>query len=246
MALCLATSLVETGGFDPKDQMDRYDNWYRNGYLSSNGRCFDIGSTVREALIQYKHTGNPHSGLTNMMSAGNGSIMRLAPVPMFYFPDYDKIVHFCIESSRTTHGTEECLDACQLLGSILYRALDGQGKEEILLGTDTQTINSARIQKIARGEYRSKTSHEIEGTGYVVKSLEAALWCFWTTDSFETSILKAANLGDDADTTAAVCGQVAGAFYSETEIPQKWLNRLAKRKEIEKLADQLHQRKMAL
>lgn len=240
MALCLATSLVEMQGFDAGDQMERYNNWFRHGYLSSNGRCFDIGNTVREALTQYKQTGNPYSGPINTMSAGNGSIMRLAPIPMFYFPDRERTLHFAAESSRTTHGTQECLDACHLLADILYRALAGRGKEEILLGTDPDAVNSPRIQSLARGAYRDKTVHEIEGTGYVVKSLEAALWCFWVSDSFEQAILKAANLGDDADTTAAVCGQVAGAFYGTDGIPSKWLKRLAKKKDIQQLADRLY------
>jgi ADP-ribosyl-[dinitrogen reductase] hydrolase len=84
MALCLATSLVEKNGFDPKDQMNRYCRWWKTGYLSSNGRCFDIGNTVAEALQLYQKTGDPIAGSTNPHSAGNGSIMRLAPVPMFY------------------------------------------------------------------------------------------------------------------------------------------------------------------
>ena len=92
---------------------------------------------------------------------------------------------------------------------------------------------------IARGNYRNKSAAEIRGTGYVVESLEAALWCFAQTDTFEAAILKAANLGDDADTTAAICGQVAGAFYGESGIPQKWLDKLVMREEITMLADRL-------
>jgi ADP-ribosyl-[dinitrogen reductase] hydrolase len=92
---------------------------------------------------------------------------------------------------------------------------------------------------IANGEYRNKAIEEIRGSGYVVESLEAALWCFLRTDTFEAAILKAANLGDDADTTAAICGQVAGGFYGESGIPKKWLDRLAMRQEITALADGL-------
>ena len=96
-----------------------------------------------------------------------------------------------------------------------------------------------KITLIARGNYRNKSAAEIRGTGYVVESLEAALWCFDQTDNFEAAILKAANLGDDADTTAAICGQVAGAFYGESGIPQKWLDKLVMREEISMLADRL-------
>ncbi len=120
MALCLATSLIEVGTFDPHDQMKRYCNWYEHGYLSSTGHCFDIGSTVQEALHRYKETENPFSGPTHPSTAGNGSIMRLAPVPIFYFPDRDLVLHYSVESSRLSHGTQECLDACRLLGEILF------------------------------------------------------------------------------------------------------------------------------
>lgn len=239
MALCLATSLVECRGFDPRDQMERYWDWYRNGAYSSTGDCFDIGTTVRQALQRYKTTDEPFSGSTDPYSAGNGSIMRLAPVVMAYYPDQQNIWHYAAESSRTTHGALECLDACRLLGDILYQALSGAGKAETLLSTSPERFQAESIQKIARGEYREKSDAKIRGTGYVVQSLEAALWCFWTTDSYESAILKAANLGDDADTTAAICGQVAGAFYGESGIPPRWLELLAMREEIGELANKL-------
>jgi ADP-ribosyl-[dinitrogen reductase] hydrolase len=239
MALCLATSLVERGGFDARDQMERYWDWYRHGTFSSTGRCFDIGTTTLQALQRFKETGEPFSGSTDPYSAGNGSIMRLAPVAMAYYPNRDEIWRYTAESSRTTHGALECLDACRLLGDILYQALSGAGKAETLLSSDPQRLVSKKIQSIARGEYRDKPEDKIRGTGYVVEALEAALWCFWVTDSFESAILKAANLGDDADTTAAICGQVAGAFYGESGIPPRWLEKLAMREEIAELAERL-------
>lgn len=239
MALCLAASLLWVGGFDARDQMNRYCNWADYGYLSSNGHCFDIGNTVRRALARYRETGDPWSGATDPHSAGNGSIMRLAPVPMFYFPDRERVLHFSVESSRTTHGAPECLDACRLLADVLFRALEGAGKEAILFGSAPGLVASTSIQSIAQGRYREKPTAAVRGTGYVVESLEAALWCFWSTESFEGAILAAANLGDDADTTAAVCGQVAGAFYGESGIPEPWRERLVKRDEIRDLADRL-------
>jgi len=238
MALCLATSLIFNNGFDPIDQMDRYWDWYQNGYLSSTGEFFDIGNTIREALERYKHTGNPFSGSTSPDMAGNGSLMRLAPVPMFYFPDLEKIIHFAGESSRTTHGALECLEACRLFAEMIFRAISGMSKDDILFSS-TIKISSPKIKEVASGEYRQKTTTEIQGTGYIVKSLEAALWCFYQTDTFESAILRATNLGDDADTTAAICGQIAGAYYGESEIPAKWLERLFMRTEITDLADKL-------
>lgn len=238
MALCLATSLLECQGFKADDQMQRYWAWYQKGYLSSTGHCFDIGNTVRQALEQYHLTGNPYSGSTHPRSAGNGCIMRLAPVPLFYHADPDRAIHFSGESARTTHGAEECIEASRLFGSMLWSAISGDAKAEFLT-PQRPTIVSPSLQSIARGEYRTQTIDEIRGSGYVVQSLEAALWCFWTTDSFEAAILQAANLGDDADTTAAICGQIAGAYYGESGIPPHWLDRLAWREEIRALSDRL-------
>ena len=238
MALCLATSLIEKKGFDPNDQMDRYWRWYREGYLSSTGTCFDIGSTVRDALERYHRTGNPFSGSTAPNAAGNGSLMRLAPIPMFYFPDLPKMLHFAVQSSRTTHGAAECLEACQIFAEMLFQAFSGREKEEILFQTTFEPA-MPKIRDIAVGSYRSKRLDEITGSGYVVAGLEAALWCFQHTDSFEAAILQAANLGEDADTTAAICGQIAGAFYGETGIPEEWLNTLHLKSQITELADRL-------
>jgi ADP-ribosylglycohydrolase len=239
MALCLAASLVETGGFDPRDQIERYCRWREEGYLSSTGRCFDIGSTVASALRRYRATGDPFAGSVDPATAGNGCIMRLAPVPMFFFPDESAAKRYSRESSRTTHGASECIDACGLLSGMICRALGGEPKDAILFGDAETFDDSPRIAAIARGEYRDKSERDIQGTGYVVASLEAAAWAFAQTDTFEAAVLRAANLGDDADTTAAVCGQLAGAFYGEGAIPERWLAQLAMRREISLFADGL-------
>jgi ADP-ribosyl-[dinitrogen reductase] hydrolase len=239
MALCLATSLLEKNGFDAEDQMERYWRWYQKGYLSSTGKCFDIGTTTLNALENFHSLGNPFSGSTDPRSAGNGSIMRLAPVVMLYYPDLEAILHYSVKSSRTTHAALECLEACQLLGGIIFRALQGQNKRDVLVEKDLLQFTSEELKEIAYGDYFEKAETQILGTGYVVRSLEAALWCFWTTESYEEAILKAVNLGDDSDTTAAVCGQVAGAFYGETGIPTHWLEKLVMREEIAALAEGL-------
>ncbi len=238
MALCLATSLITKHGFDSADQMDRYWDWYKNGYLSSTGKCFDIGNTVSSALDRYQRTKNPFSGSDSPNSAGNGSLMRLAPIPLYYFPDLEKIIHFAGESSRTTHGTLECIEACQLFAEMIYLALSGQSKDQVLFETKVK-ISAPKIDEIAHGSYAQKPITQIRGTGYVVDSLEAALWCFYQTDTFEAAILQAAGLGDDADTTAAICGQIAGTYYGESQIPVKWLNKLFMRLEITELAGRL-------
>ena len=239
MALCLATSLVECGGFDPRDQMVRYVRWHEQGYLSSNGRCFDIGSTVRRALAQFKRTGEPFSGSADPQSAGNGSLMRLAPVALYYYPDREQTWHYAVESSRTTHAAPECLDACRYFSDLLYRALSGESKADLLGASPLEGSLSPAVAAVARRGYMSKAREQIHGTGYVVASLEAALWCFWKTDDFREAILCAANLGDDADTTAAICGQLAGAYYGEGGIPPAWLDKLVMRDEIATPAEHL-------
>lgn len=243
MALCLATSLVECGGFDPRDQMDRYWRWSREGYLSSTGTCFDIGNTVRDALHRYLRTGEPYAGSSDPYAAGNGCIMRLAPVALAFYPDMELVERLCGESSRTTHGATECVDACRLMGRMLCRALDEAALDEVLFAEGDAFVAAPKIAALAGGDYREKPREAIHGTGYVVASLEAALWCLSRTSSFREAILLAANLGDDADTTAAVCGQLAGAHYgcaeSEGGIPQAWRDKLTMADEIIWLADQL-------
>ena len=239
MALCLATSLLERNAFDAHDQMERYSRWADEGYLSSNGACFDIGRTVHSALQRFQQTGDPYSGSSDPGSAGNGCIMRLAPIPMFFFPDLDEVERFAGESSKTTHAATECVDACRLFGRIICRALMGKPKNEVAYGDSESFAGAEKIVAIAQGGYREKSVAGVRGSGYVVESLEAAMWCFIHTDSFKDAILMAANLGDDADTTAAVCGQVAGAYYGVSGIPSGWLERLALRSEIARLADRL-------
>ena len=243
MALCLASSLVACAGFDPADQMDRYVRWYREGYWSSTGRCFDIGNSTATALRAYERSRDPYSVSPDSRSAGNGSIMRLAPVAMYYYPDVQAAIAYAARSSATTHATVEAVDACRLLALLLCRAFDGHDKQAILAPPEALYFGgkplTPKIAAIAAGAYRRKTVDAIRGSGYVVESLEAALWCFATTGSFEAAILAAANLGDDADTTAAVCGQIAGAHYGAEAVPSGWRAKLTARAEIEALADQL-------
>lgn len=240
MALCLAESLLSKNGFDAADQMGRYLNWWQWGYLSSTGECFDIGLTVSDALDRYQQTGEPFAGSTDPYSAGNGSLMRLVPVVLYYFPDRDQIRAFSANSSRTTHGAPEAVECCQLFAELIGNALQGTSKADLLRASAT-AFREPKVTAIARSDYIGKPESVIRGSGYCVASLEAALWCFHHTDSFEAAVLKAANLGDDADTTAAIVGQLAGACYGVQAIPDRWLQRLHLREDIEAYADRLLQ-----
>ncbi len=188
--LCLAESLIERRGFDPVDQLDRFVRWYREGHLSSRGRCFDIGNTVASALRRFEATGDPYCGSTDPYSAGNGSIMRLAPVPLFFASDPRVAIARSADSSRTTHGAPEAVDACRYLAALILGALQGVSRSDLLSDHfspvpglwDEQPL-SPRISEIASGSFRREPP-EIRGTGYVVDSLEAALWAFDRSQHF--------------------------------------------------------------
>jgi ADP-ribosyl-[dinitrogen reductase] hydrolase len=238
MALCLAESLLNKNGLDAADQMGRYLNWWQWGYLSSTGDCFDIGMTVRQALQKFQATGDPVAGSTDPQTAGNGSLMRLAPVALFYYPNIEQVLDACANSSRTTHGASEAVQCCMLLGLLLARVLAGDSKT-LLQSYRSPIFNEPKVSGIAAGTYLGKSRKDISGSGYSVASLEAALWCFHHTDTFESAILEAANLGDDADTTAAIVGQIAGAYYGVNLIPKHWLDMLHMRSDIEAIAEAL-------
>jgi ADP-ribosyl-[dinitrogen reductase] hydrolase len=240
MALCFAESLLTKGGFDARDQMNRYRNWWHWGYLSSTGSCFDIGSTVRDALTRFEATGEPYSGSEDPQSAGNGSLMRLAPIALFSFPDLEAAVLHAASSSRTTHGAPEAVESCELLAAILCRALSGMPKDHLLHGL-SERVSETRLRDIAQGKFIAKEEAAIRGSGYCVQSLEAALWSFWYTDSFEAAVLRAANLGEDADTTAAIVGQLAGAYYGVAAIPAHWLEKLSMCADIRDMAIRLYE-----
>ena len=252
MALCLAESLVTCEGFNAGHQMDLYVRWWREGYLSSTGRCFDIGNTVKDALKRYQQTEFAMMGSTDPMSAGNGSLMRLAPVAMFFATDPELAIRLCGESSRTTHGARTCIDACRYFGGLIVGALRGATKEELLSerycpvgGLWERAPLCSEIDEIATGSFKRLEPPDIVGSGYVVKSLEAALWAFYRSETFEGGCLRAANLGNDADTTAAIYGQIAGAFYGMDGIPSGWREKLADSELISNFASSLHSKERA-
>ena len=246
MALCLAESLIKCGTFNALDQMERYTRWWKEGYLSSNGRCFDIGNTVSSALRQFARTGDPFAGSTDPYTAGNGSLMRLAPVPMFFAADPEKAIRMSAESSKTTHGAKACLDACRYFGGLIVGALQGKSKDQLLSDSYTPASGiwkheplSDKIQEIAGGSFKQKEPPEIIGSGYVVQSLEAALWAFYKSETFAEGCLLAVNLGNDADTTGAIFGQLAGAYYGFSGIPYEWYECIAHLDLIISMADDL-------
>ncbi len=240
MMCCLASSLIEKG-FNLEDQIDKYCKWVYDGYWQKNGQRF-IGLATYDALRKYKTHKTVLAGSSLPNKAGNGSIMRLAPVALFSYPNFEQSVINCAESSKTTHASIECIEACMLLGAMIHKALEGKTKEEIL-SNHNLILSSPNIVSIQNGDYFNKKEEEILGSGYVVKSLEASLWCFNKTNSFKESVCLAANLGDDSDTTAAIVGQIAGAYYGLSGIPSEWVSKLDKGTEIIELAENLYKSK---
>lgn len=221
MALCLANSLIEKG-FDAHDQIQKYIDWHETGYMSVTGYCFDIGDTVNTALAKYTYNkSTPYCGSTNNYSSGNGGIMRIAPIPM-YFKNYDDAIKYAVLSSSVTHGSDVCNECAVIMTRLLHAILNSDITKEVC----KRLVLSNIIPRFRNNEFINKPITDIKGSGYVVESLEAALWCFFNTDSFKDAILTAVNLGDDADTTAAIVGQIAGAFYGKDAIPGNWLNKL--------------------
>lgn len=247
MALCLAESLVEMGGFDPIDQLKRYVRWYREGHWSSTGQCFDIGNATRAALHRFERTGEPYPGDADPNAAGNGPLMKLAPVPMAYALHPGAAIAFAAESARTTHGAVEAVDATRYFAALVVGALRGATVGD-LLGDVYEPVSGAwgeeplheKVLAVASGSFRTKEPPAIRGSGYIIDALEAALWALRSTRTFEEGVLAAVNLGDDADTTAAIYGQIAGAIYGVDAIPERWRDQVAKRDEILRFADQLY------
>lgn len=239
MALALADSIAQAG-WNLEDQVRRYVEWWQSGTYSVNGRCFDIGITTSRALRSYLAHNDPRaSGDRSERASGNGSIMRLAPVPIRYadlFPErIDELSRLAEESSLPTHASQQCLAACRYLAVVLAALIQGEDRQKVLspYWPHLRTLDEIEplhplIQEIADGSYQARQPPHIEGSGWVVKSLEAALWAFHDAATFEEAVLKAVNLGDDADTTGAICGQLAGAFWGESQIPEPLRSGLAR------------------
>lgn len=234
MALGLAESLVADRKLNPRDLMTRFVAWWKTGEYSCTGACFDIGVTTCSALQNWLRSGDPYAGSTDPKTAGNGSLMRLAPAAIAHWNDRDARRSVAERQSRTTHAAEEAVDACTYYADLLAEAIAGRDRAEILA---PRTVPGAhKIANLANGAWRGKPRSAVRGTGYVVDALEAALWCVAASSDFRGAVLRAANLREDADTTAAIAGQLAGAIYGLKGIPAEWRERVAWRDRLEIVA----------
>ncbi|CAF4100711.1 unnamed protein product, partial [Rotaria socialis] len=270
MALCLANSLVACHGFNPYDQLVRYKWWYRFGYMSSTGNCFDIGAGTCQSLREFERRQKRYAKEFNILFAdmdnlsdrtlleifdiycsedgvaGNGALTRLAPVPLFFHRFPAIAVEYSGVSGQITHGDRKAYDACRYYGALIVAALHGYTKEQLLdhefYSKHAEWFRNIPlhpgIQSIAEGSYKIDGYNAgIRGKSYIVNALEAALWAFWSDEgSFKKGALAVVNLGDDTDGTAAIYGQLAGAYYGYGKLPERWLQHLYARKFMEKLS----------
>ncbi len=235
-ALCLADSLISIGRLDAIDQLERYARWLFGGYLSSQESAYGVGPTARQAITNFRDSGQPRPVVN---ATSNGALMRLAPVPLFYAKDLELAIQMSADSAATTHGSSVCIDACRLYSSLIVKALGQASKTEILnyhaLLWQNRSLDP-QVEQVARGSYQQKKPPEIKGTIHIVEVMEAALWSFSQTSSFSEGVLLAVNLGNDADTTGENFGQLAGAYHGYSEIPDHRKSQLVNRALIEYLA----------
>ncbi|CAF2061909.1 unnamed protein product [Rotaria magnacalcarata] len=272
MALCLAIALLGSETDNPvihpsTVQMNLYRRWYESGYLSSTGECFDIGMTVRTALNRFvshydqaktdklNSADASYYGSASSHASGNGSLMRLAPVPLLYYRDPLNAMNEAINSSKTTHASQLCLDSCRVYTGLIIGALQGATKEELLnsdqlyvpagLSHDywTTTTTASPLEPpvlaVMTGSFKHRNPPEIRASGFVIETMEAALWAFYHTNSFEEGALKAINLGNDADTVGAVYGMLAGAYYGINAIPIEWREKCSFQGLVQSIADEI-------
>jgi ADP-ribosyl-[dinitrogen reductase] hydrolase len=240
LGLCLAESILDVGELDAADQLRRFLLWRFEGYLASNGLCFDIGGTTSAALERFRRSGAVTDAAPNEHDAANGSLMRLAAVPIRWHADIAEAAARSGESSRTTHPASLPVDACRVLGATIAALIVGVDGDDVLASSFWRWGSLApEVEAVARGSWQTKDPPSIKGTGYCVDALEAALWAVAGAATFEGAVLRAANLGDDADTTAAIAGQIAGARWGASSIPAHWRNKLVARARIEEIARQL-------
>ena len=237
MALALADSLAARNGLDEQDLLARFDDWQRNGTYSCNGRCFDIGVTTAQALARWRSTRQAHCGATDPMSAGNGSLMRLSPVAIRFWKDRPALRDAAARQSKTTHAAPEAIDACVAYSEILADAIEGRPRSEVL--RPLMTDWAGKISGIIAGSWRGKPRGQINASGYVAHALEASLWAVGRSPAYDRAVLHAANLGQDADTTAAIAGQLAGALGGVSGIPAPWLSKLAWHDRLQAMATRL-------
>ena len=252
MALGLAESLVETGRADPADQLARYLRWQREGHLSATGQCVGISAETARALAQAQWTGQPMSGSHDPSRPGKEPLARIGPAVAMLLTNPEQAIEAAVDAARVTHQGPATLDAVRYLAGLLAGALQGAPRSELLRpmfspveGYWQRHRLRPEVAAVARGSWAEKPPARIYGGGQAPEALEASLWCFHRGRGFRDAVLAAVNLGGEADITAAITGQLAGAHYGAAGIPSAWRGSVALRSTIAALADGLLERALA-
>ena len=240
MALCIADSLLAMGHYDSFDVMERYQRWFSKGYRSSTDRCFDIGGQVRAALFDFEHEQRVPVTAERSNRAGNGAIMRLAPVVIagFEHREIREIVVTAGLSARETHYSVEAEAATEVFAALLVGALLGWAPEHIInVGwASTGPAFDEMAARVISTDPAERASWESETSGYIVHGLRLAVHGLLDFPSFKDATLAIANMGGDADTNAAIYGQLGGAYFGIEAIPASWRSTLHQGEEIDALA----------
>lgn len=248
--LCLAQSLIDCNGFCLEDQLDKYLLWFTEWYMSSVGRPFGIGRQTAKQIYQYKLYKEwkikykpREEDLSGHKKDSNGSIMRIWPIPLYFFDNIEQAIYYAGESVKSTHNTDICIDTAKYFVGLIIGALLGENKEVLLNGYYSpipgyQKNNKMheKLQKIVDWSYKKKSKKEIWlKYGYVLDSLEIVLRGFYNTESFEDGLLEIINLWNDADTNWCIYWFLAWAYYGYKQIPSRWKDHVAKKELIEKI-----------
>lgn len=249
MALCALDSLKK-GRIDYNEIMDNFVMWLSNDDYTPTGEAFDVGRTCLTAIRRYCRKDAPPAlecGLSEEDSNGNGSLMRIHPFVLYAyandmpFAEWIKLVE---NGSAITHAHERSKLGCLIYAFVLYHLLGDPNKDSIKLAIKRAEIHLSDssefvyYNRIFKSDFSSLDGEEIKSSGYIVDTLEAALWCVLTTNSYRECVLKAVNLGEDTDTVAAIAGSMAGVLYGYDSIPEAWLDKLKKRDYIEKMCEE--------
>ncbi len=225
MAICLAEALLTRGEIDERDLLERFLRWYRTGENSCTGQAVGISPTTRAVLETFERSSRVDAAL-EIGNAGNGCIMRLAPVAIFHRRSQAEARRSALRQARVTHAAAEALAAASTLAEVLVVGL--------------RTGDPGAVLSASRADHRDKKRDQISSAPRAVDTLEAALWCVARASSFEDALIEAVNLGGDTDTIGAVAGQVAGAIFGASAIPVRWLGSLHSCGRLEDLARRLH------
>ncbi len=241
LSLCTAESLIANQPFDPTATMRSYLRWFRRGHLSSNGLSFGFSPASRSALETFEANPNAVPGNATVGSDGE-PLLRSAPVAIIYRKVPPTARDIASRVAKLTHGHPMAADATKLAAIYTHRAFEGTDRFDILMLDRAPDGLDSRCTAVAEGAWLDKREWDISADGSAAGVLEAALWCVATTESFREAVLRATNLGQASHTTAALAGQIAGAFYGFEAIPKEWLAKLSQAASIQALAVALYRK----